>query len=310
MEKQFVEIEAVTNLVDGMVKGLIANKIISSKDKINIYGVPRGGIPVAYAMLACLRHQGYYNSEVVGGVRSATIIVDDLIDSGATKRKYDDITRGKPFCVLIDKKRDGLEGVWFVFPWETGGEEDMSADDIPLRLLQYIGENPEREGLIETPKRFLKAWQHWTSGYDKKAEDILKTFSDGAEDYNEMVTVVNIPFYSKCEHHLADIFGTATIGYIPNLKKPKVVGLSKLSRILDMYARRLQVQERLTVQVAKAIDKHLEPLGVGVHIKARHMCMESRGICKQGHHTETTVLLGAMRKDPAARAEFLRTTNS
>ncbi len=159
-----------------------------------------------------------------------------------------------------------------------------------------------REGLSETPMRMAKAWEHWTSGYGVDISKLLKTFEDGAENYDGMVIVKDIPIYSKCEHHLADIFGTATIAYIPN---GKVVGLSKLSRLADAFARRLQVQERLTTQIADALVEHLEPIGVGVLIRARHMCMESRGICQQGHHTITCQLRGVLKDEPAARAEFM-----
>lgn len=161
---------------------------------------------------------------------------------------------------------------------------------------------PLREGLQDTPARVAKAWAFWTRGYGMNPAEILKVFDDGAEHYDEMVKVLHVPLYSKCEHHLADIFGTACVAYIPN---GKIVGLSKLSRLVDCFARRLQVQERLTVQIADAIQEHLKPLGVGVLIRARHMCMESRGICQQGHYTETTALRGAMRDDPSTRAEFL-----
>lgn len=171
-----------------------------------------------------------------------------------------------------------------------------------LSLFDHVGENPDREGLHETPLRFAKAWAFWCSGYDRHPAQELKCFEDGANNYDEMVMVKDIPIYSKCEHHLADIFGTATIAYIPN---GKVVGLSKLSRVADIYARRLQVQERLTVQIADALWTHLEPKGVGVIIRARHMCMESRGLCQQGHHTITSALRGVMKAgDP--RAEFLQ----
>lgn len=163
--------------------------------------------------------------------------------------------------------------------------------------------NTLREGLHETPARVAKAWEFWTRGYGMRAEDILKSFEDGSEGYDEMVLVKDIPIYSKCEHHLADIFGTATIAYIP---EGRVVGLSKLSRLADMFARRLQVQERLTVQIADALNEHLKPKGVGVVIRARHMCMESRGVSQQGHHTVTSALRGVFRDDPAARAEFLQ----
>ena len=134
-------------------------------------------------------------------------------------------------------------------------------------------------------------------------KSILKVFEDGAEKHDQMVTVKDIPFYSHCEHHLAPFFGTVTISYIPN---GKIVGLSKLSRLADMFARRLQVQERLTDQIADALMEHLGPIGVGVMIKARHMCMESRGTRQQGHHTITTALRGVMKTEHQTRSEFLR----
>lgn len=178
--------------------------------------------------------------------------------------------------------------------------------DASLHLLEILEQvpigTPIREGLSDTPARMAKAWEHWTSGYNVDIAKLLKTFEDGAEDYNEMVLVKDIPIYSKCEHHLADIFGTATIAYIPN---GRVVGLSKLSRVADAFARRLQVQERMTTQIADALDTHLQPIAVGVIVKARHMCMESRGICQQGHHTVTSALRGVFKTDPTARAEFL-----
>lgn len=179
-------------------------------------------------------------------------------------------------------------------------EEDHK--DTIRALLRMIGEDATREGLQDTPKRVVKAWDHWTRGYYMDPSDILKVFEDGAQSYDEMVLVRDIPIYSKCEHHLADIFGTACIAYIPD---GKIVGLSKLSRLADCFARRLQVQERMTVQIADALVEHLQPKGVGVMIRARHMCMESRGICQQGHHTVTTALRGVIKHDASARAEFL-----
>lgn len=178
-------------------------------------------------------------------------------------------------------------------------------EEVIRALLEQIGENPDREGLAETPKRVAKAWATWCGGYGKNPSDILKAFEDGAKDCDEMVAVVDIPFYSHCEHHLAPIFGTATVAYIPN---GKIVGLSKLSRLVDMYARRLQVQERLTNDIANALAKHLEAKGVGVYIKARHLCMESRGISQQGHYTVTTALRGVIKDEGETRAEFLALT--
>lgn len=184
----------------------------------------------------------------------------------------------------------------------------LAIKDATQRLLSAVDPTCElneggiREGLRDTPNRVAKAWKHWTGGYHVDIKDLLKVFEDGAEGCDQMVVVKDIPIYSKCEHHLADIFGTATIAYIPN---GKVVGLSKLSRVADAFARRLQVQERLTNQIADALAEHLDPLGVGVVIRARHMCMESRGLCQQGHHTITSALRGRIKNDPQARAEFL-----
>ena len=180
--------------------------------------------------------------------------------------------------------------------------EETNIEPAIRTILGFVGET-EREGLKETPHRVAKAWKHWCSGYNVDIAALLKVFEDGADNYDQMVIVKDIPIYSKCEHHLADIFGTATIAYIPN---GKIVGLSKLSRLADAFARRLQVQERLTSQIADAIVEHLQPLGVGVVIKARHMCMESRGICQQGHHTVTTALRGVIKEQPATRAEFMQ----
>lgn len=168
--------------------------------------------------------------------------------------------------------------------------------------LQLLDPNPMRTGIAETPDRVAKAWEFWTSGYDQDAASLLKVFEDGAEDYDEMVLVKDIPVYSHCEHHLAAIFGTVTIAYIPD---GRIVGLSKLSRLADMHARRLQVQERMTNDIAADLWEHLRPKGVGVLMRARHMCMESRGLCQQGHHTVTSALRGVMKDQTATRAEFM-----
>ena len=235
----------------------------------------------------------------------ADVFVDDLIDSGATLERLWDEYPGIPGYALIDKRVDKTyKDKWVIFPWENGiADTDESVTDNIRRLIQFVGDDPNRGGLLETPHRVAKAWQHWCGGYGKDAAAILKVFEDGGERYDQMVIVKDIPIYSKCEHHLADIFGTATIAYIPD---GKIVGLSKLSRLADMFARRLQVQERLTSQIADAIHEHLQPKGVGVIIKARHLCMESRGICQQGHHTVTTALRGCIMDEAEARAEFLQ----
>lgn len=177
-----------------------------------------------------------------------------------------------------------------------------SHEDIVRALIHdVIGEIP-REGLEETPKRVVKAWKHWTSGYALNPKDILKVFEDGADSCDQMVVRKDIPIYSHCEHHLAAIIGRCTIAYIPD---GKIVGLSKMDRLADMYARRLQVQERMTNQIADAMNTILKPKGVGVWISARHLCVESRGVQNTNSETVTQALRGAMLEDAATRSEFL-----
>ena len=170
------------------------------------------------------------------------------------------------------------------------------------RFIISLGEDPDRPGLSETPARVDKAWKHWTAGYTQNPADLLKTFEDGAEQYNELIVVRNIPVYSHCEHHLAPFFGKATIGYMPD---GKIVGLSKLTRLMECFAKRLQVQERLTIQVANALMESLQPKAVGVVIRCRHLCMESRGIRTPGEETVTSAMLGELQPNLAMRTEFL-----
>lgn len=168
-------------------------------------------------------------------------------------------------------------------------------------ILEALGQ--VRPGTTETPERVAKAWiETWASGYTKDPADVLKTFEDGAEKADEMVLVSDIPVYSHCEHHLAPFFGVAHVVYIP---KKRIVGLSKIVRVTDIFARRLQVQERLTNEIADCIQEHLKPVGVGVILQCRHMCMESRGVKVSGSSTTTSALRGAIRRKPEARAEFL-----
>jgi GTP cyclohydrolase I len=170
-------------------------------------------------------------------------------------------------------------------------------------LLQRFDPEPEREGLHDTPARYVKAMKEWTAGYSVNPESLLKTFKDGADSYDEMVFVGAIPFYSMCEHHLAPFFGVAHIGYLP---QGNIVGLSKLPRLVDAFARRFSVQERITTQIADTIQKVLRPRGVGVVLQARHMCMESRGINRPGCVTTTAALRGKLKTESDARAEFYK----
>ncbi len=170
------------------------------------------------------------------------------------------------------------------------------------RLIASLGDDPDRPGLKETPERASAAWKHWASGYSQDPADVLKVFEDGAEEYNELIVVRGIPVYSHCEHHLAPFFGSATVGYTP---KGRIVGLSKLTRLVDLFSKRLQVQERLTMQIAHSLMEHLEPRSVGVVIRCRHLCMESRGIRTPGEETVTSALEGELRTNLALRTEFL-----
>jgi GTP cyclohydrolase I len=174
-----------------------------------------------------------------------------------------------------------------------------------LKALVEAGVEQPRPGLAETPRRAAEYFLHMMSGYLVKDEELpalLKSFTDGAEGCDEMVALANIPTFSMCEHHLAPIFGVTHIGYIPN---EKIIGLSKMPRLVDVFARRLQVQERLTVQIADALWNTLKPKGVGVVIRARHLCMEARGVERVGIDTRTSALRGVM-KDEGARGEFLQ----
>jgi GTP cyclohydrolase I len=169
------------------------------------------------------------------------------------------------------------------------------------QLLKEIGEDPKREGLLKTPHRVAKAYEFLTQGYHKDIHKVL----NGAifeEDFNEVVLVKDIDFYSMCEHHMLPFFGKAHVAYIPN---GKVVGLSKLPRIVDVYARRLQVQERMTRQIAETINEFLQPKGVAVVLEAHHMCMMMRGVEKQNSHTITSCMLGEYETNLQLRNEFL-----
>jgi GTP cyclohydrolase I len=168
-------------------------------------------------------------------------------------------------------------------------------------LLEEIGENPNREGLLKTPERVAKAWSFFSKGYTQNLDDIINN-AVFTEDAKDMVIVRDVEFFSLCEHHLLPFFGKAHVGYIPN---GKVIGLSKIPRIIDMFSRRLQVQERLTHQIAEAIQDVLYPIGVAVVMEGQHMCMQMRGVEKQNSFASTSSMLGQFRKSVETRTEFL-----
>lgn len=167
-------------------------------------------------------------------------------------------------------------------------------------LLRSIGDNPDREGLRETPERVVKSWQELYAGYTMHEKDVFKVFEDGACD--EMVLLKDIEFFSTCEHHMLPFFGTAHIAYIPN---GKVIGVSKLARLLEVFSRRLQIQERIGQQVTAALDQYLEPKGSACVLQAKHLCMTCRGVAKQNSVMVTSSLTGGFKSNPAGRAELM-----
>ncbi len=181
------------------------------------------------------------------------------------------------------------------------------AEEAVERLLLWVGEDPRREGLVDTPKRVVDAYLDWFSGYkDDPVSFLQRTFQE-VEGYDEMIVLRDISFESHCEHHIAPIIGVAHVGYLPN---NKVVGISKLARVVDTFARRFQVQEKMTAQIANCIQDVLKPKGVGVVIDATHQCMTTRGVHKSGVSMVTSRMLGTFRKDARTRAEFLRMIGS
>jgi GTP cyclohydrolase IA len=177
------------------------------------------------------------------------------------------------------------------------------AEQAVRTLLRWAGEDPDREGLRDTPTRVVRAYRDWFSGYLSDPADYLRRTFEEVEGYDEMIVLRGIEFESHCEHHMAPIIGRAHVGYLPT---NKIVGISKLARVVDGYARRFQVQEKLTAQIAQCIDSVLKPRGVGVVIDASHQCMTTRGVHKRAVSMITSKMLGAFREDARTRAEFLR----
>ena len=169
-------------------------------------------------------------------------------------------------------------------------------------LLRWTGDDPAREGLRDTPARVARAFEDWFSGYNNDPEEYLTRTFEEVDGYDEMIVLRDIRFESHCEHHLAPIIGKAHVGYLPS---NRVVGISKLARVVETYARRLQVQEKMNAQIANCIQRVLEPKGVAVVIEAQHQCMTTRGVHKPGVTMVTSTMLGAFRKDPMTRREFL-----
>lgn len=267
-------------------------------EPIRLYGIPRGGIYVALALQKAICKK--YNRTVIvtSDIEEADFIIDDIVDSGKTKAKYRELTEHRlPFFALIEKQKG--DNSWYVFPWETANKETGPQSNI-ARIIEFIGEDIDRDGLKETPDRVVKSYETLYSGYaikEKDVKDILKSFEDTSD---EMVVLKNVEFYSTCEHHMLPFFGKAHIAYIPN---GRVVGISKLARLLEVYSRRLQIQERICQQITTAITKYLRIQSAACILEAQHFCMTSRGVQKQGSMMVTSSLTGAFVNTPV-RAEL------
>jgi len=261
-----------------------------------IWGIPRGG-KIVESILCAADPERW---EPAASREDADFFVDDIIDSGRTAERHRKGYHKSTFAI-IDKMRNEEDAKlpWVQFPWEVESL-DAGPEDGVVRLLQFIGEDVTRDGLLDTPKRVVKALGEMTVGYHQDPEKILsKTFE---VDHDEMIVLTGIRFTSLCEHHMLPFTGTASVGYIPG---KKIVGISKLARLVECFARRLQVQERLTNQVADSIMQHLAPLGVAVIIHAHHECMGCRGVKQPDAKMITSSLRGVLREKPEARAEFM-----
>jgi len=288
---------------------ILAKKIKESKIKVKgIYGIPMGGVPVAVAL------SGELNLPLVDDPykKKDILVVDDLIDSGKTLSRYTGI-----FHTAVLHKKAGCSDLksskkifisklipneWIEYFWERN---KAPAEDSVIRMLQYIGEDSTRNGLLETPERVVKSWGELYAGYDQDPKTVFKVF-DEPEKFGGLVYLRNIEFQSMCEHHMLPFLGEALIAYIPD---GPVIGVSKMARLLDIFARRLQIQERIGEQVTEALMNHLHPIGAACLIEAKHLCMVCRGVKKQnsimGYNSLKGVFLESSSAGIAARSELM-----
>ncbi|XP_064084850.1 GTP cyclohydrolase 1-like isoform X3 [Macrobrachium nipponense] len=241
-----------------------------------------------------------------------SVVMNGSVTNGATIQTEKSIEemKGQFRNMRLERRSSssvGHEKCPFHFDLELDHKPPTREDMIPnlaasyRSLLKDLGEDPEREGLLKTPERAAKAMLYFTKGYDQTIEDVM----NGAifdEDHDDLVIVKDIEMFSVCEHHLVPFWGKVSVGYLPN---KKVVGLSKVARIVEIFSRRLQVQERLTKQIALALVEAIQPTGVGVVVEGTHMCMVMRGVQKVSSKTTTSTMLGVFRDDPKTREEFL-----
>lgn len=275
-----------------------------------IYGIPQGGIPLAIELswrlgLPLIDRVALEEDFGVDEV----MIVDDLADSGATLDRFPLYKSVALFCKTHTPKESRptlyLREVadWVVFWWERS--QEGSIEDNVTRILEYIGEDPHRPGLIDTPRRVVRSWGEMFCGYEADPAEVFKVFEE--DGYNELVWMKNIEFYSMCEHHLLPFFGKAHVAYIAN--DEKVIGASKLARLVDIFSRRATTQERIAKLVTETLMNHLKPIGAACIIEGVHLCMRCRGVEKQTSEMGTSCLRGRFLEDShagrAARAELI-----
>jgi GTP cyclohydrolase I len=280
----------------------LAKKIEKGKYSF-VYGVPSGGILPAYIIskeLGCdiiSKIEGYLGKENI-------LIVDDLIDSGRTLEKFKEYDTAflyrKPHSPKTTYACKEISSEWINLPHEKSGN---GMEDHVIRILEYIGENPNRDGLIDTPKRVVKMWGELFRGYDKEQKPKIAVFENGKDGlmYDQMIFDTG-RFHSQCEHHMVPFMGEYYFAYIPD---KKIIGLSKIARLVDYYSAKLQIQERLVKEVVDEVEKLLEPRGIALVMKAEHLCKSIRGVKKAGKMI-TTELRGAFKENLATRDEFLK----
>jgi GTP cyclohydrolase IA len=282
---------------------------IKSPKKLNVYGIPKAGSIVAIE-LARTDPDGI---SVVYTPEEADVFVDDILDTGRTMKVYEERFKKKVYALYGKGKYTNCvhnvpAAQWIEFPWESQEQTSKEHQDFVIRLIEELGEDASREGLRDTPARFLKAWREMTSGYEMPLDDIRGVKPDNTlfqVDTHGMVVIKDIEFYSLCEHHLLPFVGKVHVAYLPD---KYTIGLSKIPRIVDVFAQRLQTQERLGQHICDKLDELIKPRGVGVIIEASHFCTMMRGIKKQHSAIITSHVKGMFKEDARTREEFLSLT--
>lgn len=266
-----------------------------------VYGIPKGGMIATGFM-----ETGITTYEP----QHATVFLDDLIDSGATRDKYAELYPNTPFVALFDKQKENITD-WLIFPWEAQHpqKEDNIQDNI-VRILQYIGEDTKREGLLETPERVVRMYKEIFRGYNPECKPKVSIFKNGKDNirYDEMIIDTG-DYYSHCEHHMVPFFGKYWFAYLPS-PEGGIIGLSKVARIIDYHAAKLQIQERLVNDIVEDLwsilsDGYAEPLGMALIMTGEHLCKTMRGAKKKGTMT-TSKMKGVFLNKPEAKAELMQ----